>query len=50
MGYINQIISTIMVGLGDSIGELVLNLVLCKKKYKEVINIFENMFRRKRMN
>ncbi len=30
MGYINWIISTIMVGLGDGIGELVLNLVLCK--------------------
>ena len=37
-----------MVGLGDSMGELVLSLVLCKKEFKEVINLFKNMFRRKK--
>ena len=37
-----------MVGLVDSMRELISNFVLCKKEFKEVINIFKNMFRRKR--
>ena len=48
--YINLIINAIIVVCAASIVTLVLNFIFYKKEFKEVINIFKNMFRRKRRN
>ena len=39
-----------MVVLVASVVTLVLSFIFYKKEFKEVINIFKNMFRRKRKN
>ena len=48
--YINWIINAIIVVCVASIVTLGMNYIIFRKEFKEVINIFKNMFRRKRRN